>query len=522
MERNITRLSRRDILRATAGTAAFGLGASFLAACGASSGTKGSSSSAGVPKKGGTLSLGMTGASTYDSADVSFASSNWDYMLASLIFDRLNGDFVSGGFTPMLAEEITLDSSATHCTVRLRSGVEFHNGKTISADDLIATIQRIVNPKNPGAVASLLNVDTAALKKVDALTVSFALTSPNAFLPSHLAAIQSGIVPADFDPKNPVGAGPFMFEDFTPGQSATLARFPNYWNTAPYIDVLSVQGYTSSTTLVNALTSGAADAATTFSLTDLPTLRAASGVTVLSHQAGGFFPYVLYSGKGPFADVRARQAMRLAVDRGQLVETLLSEQGRVANDLFSPNDVNFASSIPQRTQDVGQAKSLLKAAGLDGLNLTMATSPFLANAEVVLAQQLAAVGVNIKVENVDATTFYTKHYAQDPLFVSYWLNQPLARINGLCYVPNAHFPETGWLNPQYESLLTQARAATDPSKRGELEVQMQQIYYDQGPWLIWGFENEVDAVASNVHGTTQDTSGFPFGRFLAFKDMWLD
>ena len=515
-------VSRRFVLRSgAAGAVLLGAGG-LLAACSSSSGSpaKSAGTAGGKPKQGGNLRLGMTEAASTDTADVTFAASTWDYALGFLVYDRLNADFISGGFQPMLAEEISIPTSTT-CTIRLRSGLEFHNGKTISADDLIATLQRIINPKNPGAVASLLNIDATSLRKVDSLTVSFSLTSPNTFLPSHLASLQSGIVPADYNPNAPVGSGPFMLKNFQPGTGATLTRFPNYWTPPPYIDTLTVTGYSTSPALIDAMKSGAADAATTFSLSDLATLQGGN-VEILTHPAGGFFPYVMLSDKPPFNDVKVRQAMRLLVNRSSLVTELLDGHGRVGNDLFGPNDQDFDSALPQRVQDVDQAKSLLRSAGMNKLTLDMATSPFLANAEVVLAQQLSSLGVTINVTNVDATTFYSKYYAQSPLFVSYWLNQPLARIDGLCYVPNAHFPETGWSDPTYLSLFTQARAQPDAAKRRELMIQMQQLYYDQGPWLIWGFEDEVDAITSNVHGASQDASGFPFNRFLAFKDMWLD
>jgi peptide/nickel transport system substrate-binding protein len=450
---------------------------------------------------------------------VAYATTNWEYLLGFVCYDRLNSDYESGGFTGMLAEEATLDASAMTGTLRLRSGLEFHNAKTITADDLIYTFQRVLNRQRPGVAAPLLNLDLTSLSKVDQRTVKFSLTSPNSFFLSHLAAAQAGIVPVGFDPQNPVGSGPFKLSNLTPGQSVTLSRFGNYWNTPPYVGEVQIQNY-SPASIANAFASKEVDIAAAFSLSQVSQM-AADGVRMVIHDTGQFYPYAMRSDTGPFADVRARQALRLAVDRRSLIQQLLDGYGSVASDLFSPTDSAFDSPVLQRETDIGQAKALLKAAGVTGLTVNMATSPYLPNAEVALAQQLKQVGISVNVQAVDPTTYYAKHYAQDPLFVSDWLNQPLARINALCYGPQAPFPETGWHNPSYLSLWAAAKKETDPAKRRDIEIQMQQIYHQEGPWVIWGFPKEVDAVATNIGGAANDSSGFPFSRFLALKNMWI-
>src|SRR5436305_6808996 len=103
--------------------------------------------------------------------------------------------------------------------------------------------------------------------------------------------------------------------------------------------------------------------------------------------------------QAPFSDVRVRQAMRLIVNRPQMVEQVLSGQGRIANDMYSPFDPFYASSLPQRHQDIEQAKALLKQAGHENLSVTLTTAPVfqgIVQAAQVFAQQASQAGVNVK------------------------------------------------------------------------------------------------------------------------------
>ena len=256
-------MSRRTLLENTAkGGVALGAG-TLLASCGSSSSSSSTasaashtSSSAGTPKHGGTLHAGLTGGSSSDTTDPNTIVNNTDYARAANLYEGLVWLNADAQQYNRLAEEMTPNKDATVWTIRLRKGVEFHNGKTLTADDLIYSINRVINPKSPGEAANALSgIDAKGMKKLDNLTITVPFAKPYSTFPQSLANnITVYVVPTDFNPKKPIGTGPFKLASFNPGQQTILARNENYWNAPlPYLDQIVMTDYSDETSQVNAL-----------------------------------------------------------------------------------------------------------------------------------------------------------------------------------------------------------------------------------------------------------------------------
>ena len=257
---NTNRYSRREVMRAALGTTLFAAGGSVLSGCGGSSSQSATpASNTAHPKHGGTLHAGVpVGAPlthsipTRSSAILTFCGMSSSS--SSLVtFDKHAQPQLT------LAEEFTPNANATQWTVRLRRGITFHNGKTVTADDIIYTLQRITNPKAPlSGAASMASVDTKNIKKLDQYTVQIPCHTPFAALYELQACYYYSIVPVGFNPKQPVGTGPYAYESFTPGQASTFVRNANYWQAPlPYTDRVVITDFEDETSQVNALTSGA-------------------------------------------------------------------------------------------------------------------------------------------------------------------------------------------------------------------------------------------------------------------------
>ena len=163
--------------------------------------------------------------------------------------------------------------------IRLRPGITFHDGRDLTADDVIFTFRRIISGHFTGSIA-LGPVHLAGLRKLDARTVLVPMTSPYASFPDQLAAFwyYLYIVPAGFDPAKPNGTGPFVFGSFTPGQRSVFSRNPHYFRTGlPYADTLSVIDFSDGVSLQNALQTGAVQGAGTLEGAQIAALGAASG-----------------------------------------------------------------------------------------------------------------------------------------------------------------------------------------------------------------------------------------------------
>jgi peptide/nickel transport system substrate-binding protein len=216
------------LLRRAAGGAVVLSAGGLLAACGSSASSSsstsaGTSAATGAAKAGGHLRIGATGGGAKDSIDAHSATADTDIVRISALFEPLaqpSADFKS--IEMVLAESIApVNGNAGVWDIRLRQGVEFHNGKPLTADDVIFSLKRITDPKNPlTGFASISYINRNGMKKMDAHTVRVPLTTKNAAFLADVGQYFNGIVPVGYDPKNPVSTGPWKFQSFTPASRA--------------------------------------------------------------------------------------------------------------------------------------------------------------------------------------------------------------------------------------------------------------------------------------------------------------
>ena len=507
-------LSRRELLVGAGGV----LLAGGLAACGSSGSSSsaasgGGSTPAGTPKKGGNFRLGVTGGGASDIIDGQSIVTKPDQTRLIGSWETLmtyNEDYVLG--TDGLAEEV--DSSVPgQVDVRLRSGIEFHTGKTLTADDVIYSIKRILNPKEGlfGA-AGLASIDANKLQKMDANTVRIVLKQPDSTIPDQLGQYFNGIVPVGYERKGAlkwVGTGPYKIQSFTPGQQSVAVRNENYWRPAsdgPWFDQVTVTDFADSAAQVNALMAGQLDAITDIPFAQIDTAKA-QGIAILEGTGGGWLPLCMAIDMDPFTDVKVRQAFRLMADRPALLEQVLSGHGRVANDIFSPFDACYSSDLAQREQDIEQAKSLLKSAGQDGMTVDLHTTNGAAgmvDSAYVFASQCKAAGVTVNVKN--DPNYYGDQYLKLPFSVDFWGTRGYLPQVGLGMLPppcpynETHWPPKSGEGADYISLYQQALKETDPTKRCDIIHEMQKAEYDVGGYIIPFFNNLVDAHSAKVEG----------------------
>jgi peptide/nickel transport system substrate-binding protein len=521
---------RRLIENAAKGGLVVGAGG-LIAACGSSSSSNSSAATTtsqaatGTPKHGGTLRAGLTGGSSSDTADPNTIVNNTDYARAALLYEALVWTNSQAQQYNRLAEEMTPNKDATVWTIRLRSGVTFHNGKDVTADDLIFSINRVINPKSPGEAANALSgINAAGIKKVDNLTITVPFAKPYSTFPESLANnITVYVLPVGFDPKNPIGTGPFKMSQFTPGQQTVLTRFENYWNAPlPYLNEIIMTDYSDETSQVNALLSGQVDVVNLLSQDTVGTVTG-SGKKVVISDGGGWNPFTMRVDQPPFDDVRVRQAFRLAVDREAMLKTVFGGHGTIGNDIFGIWAPEYDHSIPQRQYDPEQAKSLLKAAGHDNLSVTLVTGDIaqgVINMAQVYAQQSAPAGINAKLDQVTVTDFYGPNYLKWTFAQDYWYYSPYFPQVNQATLPGAPFNETHFNNPKYISLYNQALATLDVNMRQEIAHEMQMIDYNEGGYIIPFFPAVIDGFAPNVNGILQSKTGSSFNNW-DFEHVWL-
>ncbi len=522
-------LTRRQVLRGAVAGGVTLSASGLLLGCGGSDGGDGGAEEGSEPaqvklRSGGTLRIGATGGGAEDTIDAHKPTADTDIMRVWNLYESLavrTPDFSK--LEMLLAESIEPGSTPKEWTVRLKEGITFHDGKPVTADDVIFSLRRITDPKDPKVgAASIGYIDREALRKLDDRTVRIPLQFANAGFPDDVGQYFNGIVPVGYDPKKPVGTGPFKYQSFTPGEQSVFAKNPDYWQSGkPYADELVIIGFSDDTARVNALLGGQVEAIDNLPASQIASVKGNPNLRVVISETGAWQPFTMRVDATPFDDVRVRQAFRLIVDRQQMVDQVLSGQGRIANDLYAPYDPCFASDLPQREQDLEQAKSLLKAAGRENLTVELVTAPVfqgIPEAAQVFAQQAKGAGVTVKVRKVDSGTFYGDNYLKWPFAQDFWATRSYLTQVAQGDLPNSPFNETHWEDKKFQDLIQQGRAELDDDRRCEILQEAQKLQYDQGGYIIQYFSNIVDAHAATVGGFVEAKSGFPFGNYW-FKNI---
>lgn len=428
-----------------------------------------------------------------------------------------------------LAESVEHNPDGTEWTFRLRQGLTFHNGRPVTSEDVKASLTRMMNPKNPAPylsdVAPLADLDGSRV--LDNRTYRLKLKQPYSIIHQVMAGYSLGIVPADFDVKHPVGTGPFKYDLFVPGQRSRFLRFDDYWDVHAAYDELVILDFADDAAKVNALLAGQVH-----TIDNLPGYLAgaieAQGAKTLISETGGWIPFTMRVDTKPFADVRVRQAMRLIVDRQEMIDQALNGFGRPANDLYGPFDTDYlGGDLPQRKQDLAQARSLLKQAGQEGLQVELVTSTAVGGGGVesadLFVRQAQKAGVDVRLRKVDSSIFYGDQYlswtfAQDFWFTRLYLPQAIA-----CALKTSPYNETHFDDPQFTGLIQAARREIDPARRRTLLQDAQRIEHERGGLIIWAFKNQVDAYSRFVTGVVpareQPVSSYRFNTFRPAADV---
>ena len=419
-----------------------------------------------------------------------------------------------------LAEEFRVEKPNRYL-IRVRDGIEFHNGKTLDIDDVIYSIGRIKNPKlklfGNGAFGV---IDMKGIKKLDKRTCRITLPRGDVTLAESFAEYFQGMVPKGYQPnavgKGPlqfIGTGPFKVKSFTPGRESVHVRNENYWRSGqPYFDQVRIINFSSDAAKVNALLSGQVDAMTDVPFAQVPVVRGRKNLKILVSPTGAWTPLCMRVDVDPFKDVRVRRAFRLLINRPQAVRQGLSGAGRIANDVYGPFDPAYAGDeFPQRKYDPEQARSLLRQAGREGLSVELITSPQdtgMVEGATIFAQNAKAGGVNVTVKNVDGGTIYGDQYLKWPFSADYWGTRNYLQQVASVVLKGAAFNETHWDQypnyPRFEKLYRQATSTVNPKKRAELIKEMQRMEYDDGGLIIWGFKNLTDGYSAKFGGYKVD------------------
>ena len=438
-----------------------------------------------------------------EALDYGAAQSYFPWVVVGNVCDSLV--IRTGGETRnVLAAQVTANADASKWTITLRDGVRFHNGDPVTADDVVASIGYLAKSRGFGGFYSV--IDLAGVKALDERTVSVPLRTPRVdFVETVLTAASVVYQDGKGATDEPSCSGPFTLESYSPETGAVLTRFDGYWGRPASLERIEVRKLNDPTARVNALVSGQADYAFDIPTSTAATVTGARGMQVIESGVGngGVFYFALNTRVAPFDDPDVRRALKLAVDRPQLVNVIFGNYGEIGNDLFGKGLAGYAEDIGQRERDVDEASRILRGAGVSKLSLTVSeVTPGLTDSADLLVRQLAEVGVTVTVNEVDPGSFFTDldglHQAQ--MIAMYAVNQsPMAGLD-TWYGADNPFAHTGWNPEEFTKLVTTARSSTDETARADATKRMQQLQHDDGGYLIWGYRQQLSGAVDDLGG----------------------
>ena len=322
------------------------------------------------------------------------------------VFEGLVKPTSDGDLVPAVAESYTLSDDLTTYVFKLREGVKFHNGKTVTMEDAVYSLSRC---RDEGYVPALAGVEIAG--EGDELTIT--LPAPNN---EFLAYLTCAIIPADYADQAtaPVGTGPFKFASRHAQRDVVLERFDDYWGDKAYLDRVTYRIYENPEALVMALKGGAVDLYSHLSVSTISQLGAE--FTILEGTMNLVQAVYLNHAYGPLSDVRVRQALCYAFDRQELFDLTAGGRGwPLGSSMYPAFKKYFREDLSTLyPHNVERAKALLAEAGYpNGFDLTIKVpsnySPHV-DAGQVAAEQFRAIGINVTVEPVEWTTWVEDVY----------------------------------------------------------------------------------------------------------------
>ncbi len=491
------RVSRRDFMNYSMAAGLTTAGATGLWAKSASA----------APQRGGTFRWGIHDGNTGDTHDPG------TYLTRTMIFlahthrsflTMINGD---GSLGPDLANSWEGSADASEWTFELTDKASFHSGKKVTADDVIASLNHHRGDDSTSAAKALLS-DVVDISKDGDYVVKVKLSGGNADFPWLMTDYHLAICPANDDGtinwKSGDGSGPYKIDSGEFGVQFSLSRHDGWHGEGAWFDKVEMITLNDPNARQTALVTGDVDAVSLIELKTMALLGRDRNINIFNIPSAGAITLPMHCNKPPFDNVDVRTAMKLAIDRDEIIEKIAFGAATKGNDFHhSPAQPYWPDDIPQHEYDPDKAKALLKKAGHDGLSVSLSTADSIyagaVDMAVLYAEQAKAAGINIDVVREPNDGYYTDVWLKKPFCMVSWGARPTPDVMyTLAYKADAAWNESFWVNDRFNELLLMAKAELDDTRRAEMYREMAMIAHDDGGTIIPFFNNFVYAARANV------------------------
>lgn len=425
---------------------------------------------------------------------------------------------------PVLAESWAPNQDGTVWTFKLRKGVKFHDGRVMTADDVVATFDRLADPANGSNALSVFSgmLSKGGTRKVDDHTVEFHLEYANGGFPYAVSTdnYNAVILPADYNfdfETKMIATGPFKLEKYTPKVGVSFVRNPDYWGGAPNPDRIEISFYADYQPQILALQGGQVDV-----IQQMPVLQGIGllndpSVEIIGTPSVAHQQVHMRTDVAPFQDKRVRRAIALCLDRPKIVAGLMKGRAKIGND--SPFAAVYPSTdqtVPQREKNIAEAKELMAAAGMKGFETTLTTEKYLEIPDyaVIIQNAVKEIGGKINLNVMDQGAYYGDAvYGKSP-----WLDSDMGITDyGHRGVPNVYLTapltSTGtwnsahFKNAEYDGLVKTYVGALDLDAQRAAAGKIQRLLLDETPLIFSYFYDFLTVTKKGVTGVTPTAMG---------------
>ncbi|MDQ3382595.1 MAG: ABC transporter substrate-binding protein [Actinomycetota bacterium] len=436
-----------------------------------------------------------------------------DLVRMALTYDPLTMPGADGQTKPRLATSWEADETLTRWTVSIREGVTFSDGSPVRAADALYSLRRM-GEKAAENFGRLRMFDLTASSAPDDQTLLLVTSAPYAEVGQALEGA-TFVVPdgsTDFTGDPVAGSGPFIPAGGD-AQTSVFERNEDWWGPQPPAQRIEVRAIPDPQARADALLSGEVDLAGAVPATAAVSLDE-DAAQLVTHPGATMYPLVMRMDTAPFDDPLVRQAVRMGLDRQQLLDTVFLGYGQLGNDLITPGDASSPTDLDQRTRDVARARELMTQAGLaDGVDVTLHSTtayPGMDTAATLIAEQLADIGVRVQVELSPPDSYFVDVYAQKPFYLSYLGGIPFLDVVRVALTPGSPTNETAWNDPTWSADLAAALAEPAVDTRAEQLADLQTRLRDEGGYAVWAVSDRLDLAAPGLTGLPEGT-GFSLG-----------
>jgi peptide/nickel transport system substrate-binding protein len=499
------KLDRREFMKRAA---ALGLAAPFATSL------LSQSVHAATPKKGGKFVMGSGYGSTTDSLDPGTFENGFMGNLVFAYSNNLTEVDNTGKLIPELAESYKASADAKTWVFKLRQDVEFHNGKTMTADDVIASLNFHRGEETKSAGKALLDAVTEINKK-GKFEVEVKLNAGNADFPFIVSDYHFPILPekdGGLDWQSGVGTAGYMIQNFEPGVRARLKRNPNYFKAGrAHFDEVEILALLDTTARQNAIMSGEVHSIDRVDPKTVHLMKRVKSINIVEATGTLHYTFPMRTDAAPFDNYDLRMAVKLSVDRQQLVDKILLGHGSLGNDHpISTANTYHNDNLAQRSYDPDKARFHLKKAGMEGakLDLSVSDAAFAGavDAALLMKDSASKAGLNINVVREPKDGYWSNVWNKKPWSACYWSGRPTEDwMFSAAYMADGEWNDTAWRKgskvERFNKLVLGARAELDKNKRREMYHECQALVNDDGGAVVPMFANFIMALDNKIaHG----------------------